>query len=91
MQIGWIKLSARKNSPSKPLLWSTTDMFVEHFGFQDSSDLPYKDELKASGFLDKRAAIATLSDLAKNDELIDENSSESSEEEDNIADFIHNN
>ena len=40
---------------------------LEHFGLSNLSDLPNQNELKASGFLDKRAAIATNSDLAKND------------------------
>ena len=64
LEIGWIKPGARKNIPGKPTLWSTTDIFLEHFGLENLSNLPNKDELKASGFLDKRAAIATISDLA---------------------------
>ena len=89
MEIGWVKPSGRKNIPGKPTLWSTTDLFVEHFGLNSLSDLPNKDELKASGFLDKRAAIATISDLAKSDDLINENNeSESSDEDNNIDDFI---
>ena len=67
LEIGWIKPGARKNIPGKPTLWSTTDMFLEHFGLESLSSLPNKDELKASGFLDKRAAIATISDLANKD------------------------
>ena len=90
MEIGWIKPSGRKNIPGKPTLWTTTEKFIEHFGLKDLSDLPNKDELKASGFLDKRAAIATISDLAKNDgigedDVIDNN------ENDNLDDFIPNN
>lgn len=87
MEIGWIKPSGRKSIPGKPTLWSTTDMFIEHFGLSDLSDLPNKDELKASGFLDKRAAIATISDLATNDENIDSDN----EEDENLDDFIQNN
>ena len=87
MEIGWIKPSGRKSIPGKPTLWSTTDMFIDHFGLSDLSDLPNKDELKASGFLDKRAAIATISDLATNDENIDSDN----EEDENLDDFIQNN
>ena len=87
MEIGWIKPSGRKSIPGKPTLWSTTDMFIEHFGLSDLNDLPNKDELKASGFLDKRAAIATISDLATNDENIDSDN----EEDENLDDFIQNN
>ena len=91
MEIGWIKPSGRKNIPGKPTLWSTTDLFIEHFGLNDLSDLPSKDELKASGFLDKRAAIATISDLAKNDESIENLDNLEIDEDNNLDDFIQKN
>jgi len=87
MEIGWIKPSGRKNIPGKPTLWSTTDLFIEHFGLSDLGDLPNKEELKASGFLDKRAAIATISDIAKSDEIT-ENELNNDNDESNIDDFI---
>ena len=91
MEIGWIKPSGRKNIPGKPTLWSTTDLFIEHFGLNDLSDLPSKDELKASGFLDKRAAIATISDLAKNDDSIENLDNLEIDEDNNLDDFIQKN
>ena len=86
MEIGWIKPSGRKNIPGKPALWITTDLFIEHFGIKDISDLPNKDELKASGFLEKRSAIATITDLAKKDEIID--TENNLDEDENLEDFI---
>ena len=91
MEIGWIKPSGRKNIPGKPTLWSTTELFIEHFGLNNLSDLPNKDELKASGFLDKRAAIATISDLADNEETLENIENTETDEENNIDDFITNN
>jgi len=89
MEIGWIKPSGRKNIPGKPTLWSTTEMFLEHFGLNALSDLPNKDELKASGFLEKRSAIATITDLASaEDEIFKE---ESTEENESLEDFIPEN
>ena len=73
MEIGWIKPGIRKNIPGKPTLWSTTELFLEHFGLENIANLPNKDELKANGFLDKRSSIAIsdlatmISDLANND------------------------
>ena len=90
MEIGWIKPSGRRNIPGKPTLWSTTELFIEHFGLNDLSDLPNKDELKASGFLDKRAAIATISDLAQTDDLTDVLKDDGINEEENLDDFIQN-
>ena len=88
MEIGWIKPGLRKNIPGKPTLWSTTDIFLEHFGLESIFNLPNRDELKANGFLDKRAAIATISDLANID--ISEADTEV-EEEENLEDFIPDN
>ena len=88
MEIGWIKPGVRKSIPGKPTLWSTTELFLEHFGIDNIANLPNKDELKANGFLDKRSAIATISDLANND--IHEENIEIQEEE-NLDDFIPNN
>ena len=90
MEIGWIKPSGRRNIPGKPTLWSTTELFIEHFGLNDLSDLPNKDELKASGFLDKRAAIATISDLAQTDDLTDVSKDDEIDEDENLDDFIQN-
>ena len=89
MEIGWIKPTGRKNIPGKPTLWSTTDLFLEHLELHALSDLPNKDELKASGFLEKRSAIATITDLAnKENELDQENLTEEIE---NLDDFISQN
>ena len=86
MEIGWIKPSGRKNIPGKPALWVTTDLFIEHFGIENISDLPSKDELKASGFLEKRSAIATITDIASKSE--DTEDLEAHEEEETLEDFI---
>ena len=88
LEIGWIKPGARKNIPGKPTLWSTTYMFLEHFGLESLSSLPNKDELKASGFLDKRAAIATITDLAIEEKETAELQEIDHIEEENLEDFI---
>lgn len=88
MEIGWIKPGIRKSIPGKPNLWSTTDLFLDHFGLENIANLPNKDELKANGFLDKRPSIATISDLASDD--IFEKDLDLQEEE-NLEDFIPDN
>jgi len=85
MEIGWIKPSGRKNIPGKPVLWTTTNLFMDHFGIENMSDLPNKDELKASGFLEKRSAIATITDIANNDNVV---SDLENEEDEKLEDFI---
>ena len=86
MEIGWIKPSGRKNIPGKPALWSTTNLFLEHFGVKTLSDLPNKDELKSSGFLEKRSAIATITDIASNENEFEVDNF--SEETESLDDFI---
>ena len=86
MEIGWIKPSGRKNIPGKPALWSTTDIFLEHFGINTLSDLPNKDELKSSGFLEKRSAIATITDIASNENVLEVDNFP--EETESLDDFI---
>ena len=85
MEIGWIKPSGRKNIPGKPALWVTTELFMEHFGIENISDLPSKEELKASGFLEKRSAIATITDIAGKNEFLQD---KEVEDEETLEDFI---
>ena len=85
MEIGWVKPSGRKNIPGKPALWVTTELFMEHFGIENMSDLPNKDELKASGFLEKRSAIAKITDIANN---MDVKEDIENDEDENLEDFI---
>ena len=89
LEIGWIKPKGRKKIPGKPVLWATTDMFLEHFEIDDIVNLPDKNELKASGFLEKKSAITTISELAKNEDF-NTNNNENGDEE-NIDDFITEN
>jgi len=86
MEIGWIKPTGRKNIPGKPVLWSTTETFLEHFGINNLEDLPNKDELKASGFLEKRSAIATITDIAGKDDIVEDENFE--DETETLEDFI---
>jgi segregation and condensation protein B len=89
LEIGWIKPKGRKNIPGKPVLWATTDMFLEHFEIDDIANLPDKNELKVSGFLEKKSAITTISELAKNEDFNTINNE--NEDEENIDDFITEN
>ncbi|MEA1938101.1 MAG: SMC-Scp complex subunit ScpB [Pseudomonadota bacterium] len=58
--LGWVKPGRRKRTPGRPLTWMTTPAFLDHFGLESLDDLPRKDELEASGLLDKRPAIDVI-------------------------------
>ena len=52
MEIGWIRLGRRRETPGRPVTFITTDEFLEHFGLKSTKDLPGLKELKEAGFLD---------------------------------------
>jgi segregation and condensation protein B len=60
IEAGWIKPGRRRETPGRPGTWVTTEGFLDHFGLDSLRDLPGVDELKATGLLDKRPAIQTL-------------------------------
>jgi len=90
MEIGWIKPKGRKNAPGRPTTWSTTDSFLQHFDLENIESLPNKEELKASGFLEKKSAISTITDHSKELEISDINKEDASDEE-KLEDFIADN
>lgn len=52
MDAGWVRPAGRREGPSRPLLYSTTQEFLSHFGLSSRRDLPGIDDLKAAGLLD---------------------------------------
>ena len=45
MELDWVRPSGRKDVPGKPIQYSTTENFLNHFNIQKLSDLPTIDEL----------------------------------------------
>lgn len=64
LEAGWIAPRGRRQSPGKPVLWGTTERFLDHFGLESLTALPGLEELKAAGLLDTRPAIAALNERA---------------------------
>ena len=54
LEIGWVRLRGRRRAPGRPVLYGTTEAFLEHFGLETVGDLPGMEELKASGLLEAR-------------------------------------
>ena len=46
----------RRRTPGRPLTFGTTETFLAHFGLPTLDSLPGKEDLKALGLLDARAA-----------------------------------
>lgn len=58
LEIGWIRPRGRRRTPGRPLTFGTSDAFLSQFGLSSLDALPGKDDLKALGLLDPRAAQA---------------------------------
>jgi segregation and condensation protein B len=85
LEIGWIRPRGRRRTPGRPLTFGTTDAFLSHFGLASLDALPGKDDLKALGLLDPRAANA-LEVPRPSDELA--NDEEALSEGDDAASFF---
>ena len=46
MERGLVKISGRAELPGRPLLYETTQFFLEHFGLRDLDELPNAEELR---------------------------------------------
>ena len=57
LEKGWIKPKGRRETPGRPLMWATSDTFLDQFGLQKLTELPGLKELKAMGLLDSSPAI----------------------------------
>ncbi|MBB5516359.1 segregation and condensation protein B [Rubricella aquisinus] len=56
MELGWIKLGRRRQTPGRPVTFTVTQGFLDHFGLENARDLPDLKELRAAGLLDNRPA-----------------------------------
>ena len=55
MELDWVRPAGRKDVPGKPIQYSTTENFLNHFNIQKLSDLPTIDELGSAGLIDTSA------------------------------------
>ena len=59
LELEWIKLGRRRQTPGRPATFVVTSLFLDHFGLKNARDLPGLKELRAAGLLDNRAAPGT--------------------------------
>ena len=58
LEEGWIKPRGRKQVPGRPVMWGTSNAFLDHFGLESIQDLPGIDEMKAAGLLDSKRGVS---------------------------------
>jgi segregation and condensation protein B len=79
LEEGWLKPRGRKQVPGRPVMWGTSNAFLDHFGLESIEDLPGVDELRASGLLDSsrggsygtRGGETLLYDTEESDEALE--------------------
>ena len=52
LELNWVRPAGRKDVLGKPIQYSTTENFLNHFNVQKLSDLPTIDELGSAGLID---------------------------------------
>jgi segregation and condensation protein B len=57
MEAGWVRPRGRRETPGRPLNWTTTPEFLAHFGLDSLTELPGIDELRSAGLLDIGPAV----------------------------------
>lgn len=51
LEAGWVRMRGRRRTPGRPVVYGTTDAFLEHFGLDSLGDLPGMADLKGAGLL----------------------------------------
>ena len=54
IEMGWVRLGRRRQTPGRPVTFVVTEAFLDHFGLENTRDLPGLSELRAAGLLDTR-------------------------------------
>jgi segregation and condensation protein B len=52
MELGWVGLGRRRETPGRPATFVVTRAFLDHFGLASTRDLPGLKELRAAGLLE---------------------------------------
>lgn len=58
IEIGWVRLGRRRQTPGRPVTFVVTEAFLDHFGLASTGDLPGLAELRAAGLLDSRPGVS---------------------------------
>ena len=67
LELEWIKLGRRRQSPGRPVTFVVTQLFLDHFGMESAKDLPGIKELRDAGLLDNRPPPGAILDISDNE------------------------
>lgn len=54
IEMDWVRMGRRRQTPGRPATFVVTESFLDHFGLESARDLPGIKELRAAGLLDSR-------------------------------------
>ena len=74
LELQWVKIGRRRQTPGRPVTFVVTEEFLDHFGLENARDLPGLKELRAAGLLENRPAPGLVGALdSENDEDLQNN------------------
>ncbi|RQP06945.1 MAG: SMC-Scp complex subunit ScpB [Paracoccus sp. BP8] len=54
IELDWVRVGRRRQTPGRPVTFVVTETFLDHFGLESARDLPGLAELRAAGLLESR-------------------------------------
>ncbi len=81
LEAGWVVPKGRRKTPGRPVLYATSESFLEHFGLESMGDLPGLDELKAAGMLQREPPVPTAAESAAADGEHDDDGGEEGDDD----------
>jgi segregation and condensation protein B len=60
LELEWVRPAGRKDVIGKPILYATTETFLNHFNIQKLTDLPTVDELGSAGLIDTASIDSSI-------------------------------
>ena len=87
LELQWIKIGRRRQTPGRPVTFIVTGVFLDHFGLENARDLPGLNELRAAGLLENRPApgLDGPLDLENNEDLQEKLFQDTAEDPDDAA------
>jgi segregation and condensation protein B len=90
MELEWVKLGRRRQTPGRPVTFVTTELFLETFGLESTKDLPRLEELRQAGLLESRPPVGFGPGVAGegDEDMLDEDEEDEDSDERGQADLL---
>ena len=72
LDLEWIRMGRRRDTPGRPVTFVTTSEFLDHFGLESARDLPGIKELRAAGLLESMPPSGEVEDNGQVDQDADD-------------------